>query len=104
MPSKTFKTIAKRSKKSVADMKRYWDRSEKSYNRAQSRARRGLREPVRDKHSYMMATTLRQAQRTGSNPHKPLGSKRGKKKGSRKEAFELRIDQMLEGLDRADGD
>ncbi len=102
MPSKTFKTIAKRSKRSASDMERYWKRSGKSYKRAQSRARQGLREPVRDKHSWMMAATLRQAQGTGSNPHEPLGGKKkkkkkgSKKKGSKKEAFEMRIDQLLE--------
>jgi len=95
MPTKTFKTIAKKSGKSVSDMERYWKRAEQSYNRAQSRAKAGKREPVRDKHSYVMATTLRQAQRTGPRPHKPLGKKRKKAK---KEAFELRIDQILESM------
>jgi len=98
MPTKTFKTISKKSKKSADDMHRYWGRAQKSYKRAQSRARQGLREPVRDKHSYMMATTLRQAQGTGSKPHKPLGGKKKKKKGSKKESFEMRIDQILESI------
>ena len=97
MPTKTFKTIAKKSGKRVRDMERYWKRATSSYNRAQARAKQGLREPVRDKHSYIMATTLRQAQRTGPNPHKPLGGKR-RKKGSKKESFEFRIDQILEGI------
>ena len=94
MPTKTFKSIAKKSKKSVADMHRYWGRAKKSYNRAQSRAKQGLREPVRDKHSYMMATTLRQAQRTGANPHKPMG----KKRKAKKEAFEIKLDSILESM------
>lgn len=93
MPTKTFKTIAKKSKKSVADMKRYWDRAEKSYKKQQAKARRGEREPIRDKHSYVMATTLRQAQGTGPYPHKPLGKKRKKTK---KEEFVLRVDSILE--------
>ena len=94
MPTKTFKTIAKRSGKNVSDMERYWKRAETSYKRAQTRAKAGKREPVRDKHSYMMATTLRQAQRTGSRPHKPLG----KRKKAKKEAFELRLDNILESV------
>ena len=95
MPTKTFKTIAKKSGKTVSDMERYWDRSERSYKRAQSRAKAGKRKPVRDKHAWMMATTLRQAQRTGANPHTPFGKKRKK---NTKEAFELCVDQILEAL------
>jgi hypothetical protein len=101
MPTKTFKKIAKKSGKTVADMERYWTRARQSYNKAQSRAKAGKRKPVKDKHSYMMATTLRQAQGTGSNPHTPLGGKKKKKKKgkSKKEAFINKIDNILEGTE-----
>lgn len=93
--SKTFRTVAKKSGKTLADMDRYWRRAEQSYNRQQAKAKRGERKPVREKYPYVMAATLRQAQRTDHKPHKPLGKKR-KKKAS--EAFEIRVDQILEGM------
>ena len=94
--SKTFKTIAKKSGKTLADMDRYWRRAEQSYNKQQEKAERGEREPVREKYPWMMAATLRQAQRTDHKPHKHFGKPRKKKDAS--EAFELRVDQILESI------
>jgi len=105
MPTQAFRSIAKKLDVSLGDLGRYWERSQKSYDRAQQRAKEGKREPVKQKYPWVMAATLRQAQRTGSNPHKPLSAKKKKDKNKdegkpskTEEAFARRIDAVLESL------
>ena len=105
MPTHAFRSIAKKLDVSLGDLERYWDRSEKSYERAQQRAKEGKRDPVRQKYPWVMAATLRQAQRTGANPHTPLSPKKKKDKEKSKdkpskteEAFAARIEAILETL------
>jgi hypothetical protein len=96
MPTKTFRTIAKKCDVSVPELDKYWKNAEKSYDNQQAIAKRGGREPIKHKYSYMMATTLRQAQ--GRNPHIPLSRydpKKHKRK-AKKEGFNRRVDEILE--------
>lgn len=94
MPSKTVKTLAKRNKKSVDDVERYWKRANDSYKKQQSKAKQGKRKPVRDKDSYVMATVMRQIDRTGPYPHHKRG--KSKKKKSNSEEFLNKLDAILE--------
>lgn len=96
MATPTFMSIADKVDVGLSDLERYWKRAEQSYERQMEKARKGEREPIEDKHEYIMATTLRQAQRTGPRPHKKLGKK--KKKEEKQEHFENRLNAILESI------
>jgi len=103
MPTRTFKTVAQKTHKSLDDLERYWKRAKSQYEKQISKGKK-----IKSKWPYIMAITLRQVQRTGFRPHRKLSRRirlptrrpkrppaRPRTKSKRAEAFERRIDQAL---------
>lgn len=97
--TKTFKTIAKISKKSVRFLDDCWTKGKNAYNREMKKAKKGQRKPIRSKWPYVMAVALRIAQGTNDKPHVPLAEIRRrlnkKRRDAMKESFEGRVDDIL---------
>lgn len=103
MYTRTFKRIAKKSGVDTKTLEKYWKRATASYNRQMEKAAKGERPKIEGKNSYIMAAALRMVQKTGSRPHKKIGSgKKGKAKKAKvetSESFVLRVNQILEGIE-----
>ena len=114
MPTKTFKTIAAKAGKSVADMERYWKSGVESAKRQIAKGK-----DIDDIDAYAMAVTLRRCKLPDGKgdptkthrphyPAEPANRRRAdrkeaarqnrKKKKESKEGFEGRIDIILENL------
>lgn len=108
--TKTFRTIAKVSEIPVDELDKCWTQGKKAYEREMAKAKKGQREPIREKYPYIMAVALRIAQGTDREPHVPLSQirkqlkkklenekeKKGKK--SKSECFEVRLNSILESI------
>lgn len=89
MPTQGLIDRASRYHKSPEDIKRY---SKDAKARIRGQEAKGKK--IKDKHAYEQAYVERRIQGTGSRPHVHVGKR--KKKKTRAEAFESRINQILE--------